>query len=142
MWSMGRWWSMWRLDGDRNWSSTCGTWDCGGQCGNWGTDDDLWNGDWSSAGGDDGLSGDGDRTSTGGTWNGGGQCGNWSRNNDLWDGDWRSTGGDDGLSGDRHWSSTCGTWDGSGQGGNWMVIVTGAVHVEHGTVVVNVETGW
>ncbi|GMF06380.1 unnamed protein product [[Candida] boidinii] len=93
---MGRWWSM---CGDRHWSST------------------------------------------GGTWDGGGQCGNWSRNNDLWNGDWSSTGGDDGLSGDGDRTSTCGTWNGGGQGGNWMVIVTGAVHVEHGTVVVSVETG-
>ncbi|GME80628.1 unnamed protein product [[Candida] boidinii] len=92
MWHMGR--------GDRHWSSTCGAWD------------------------------------------GGGQCGDWSRNNDLWDGDWSSTGGDDGLSGDRNWSSTCGTWDGGGQCGNWVVMVTGPVQVEHGTVVVNVETGW
>ncbi|GME77890.1 unnamed protein product [[Candida] boidinii] len=77
---MERWWSMWKLDGDGDRTSTCGTWDGGGQCRDWSGNNDLDNGLRLGAGGDDGLSGDRNWSSTGGTWNGGGQCGNWSRN--------------------------------------------------------------
>ncbi|GME83900.1 unnamed protein product [[Candida] boidinii] len=49
-----------RLGGDGDCSTTCETWDGGGHGGHWGHHNDLWNGDWSSTGGDDRLGGDGD----------------------------------------------------------------------------------
>ncbi|GMG06612.1 unnamed protein product [[Candida] boidinii] len=86
---MELWWSMWKLvlkqsplersleHGDGDWSSTCGTWNCGGESLDRSRNHNHWNGDWSSTGGDDGLSCDSDWSSTCGTWNCGGQCGNW-----------------------------------------------------------------